>query len=282
MRNFKITKSITNVDDISTKLYLKDINKIPLIDKEEEKELSEKIKSGDKKALDKLVVSNLRFVVSVAKQFRGQGLPFNDLIQEGTYGLIKAGNKFDGTKDIRFISYAVWWIRQAILDALIIKSNTIKITNGHNELLRQLRKQTDLFEKANGRKPSYGELSEITGISEESISKTFSYCVNCVSVDTPFDDEDKNSLIDIISNPNASNADSELIQESFKSEIRNVLNILPPRYKVIIQMFYGIDCDTLTTSQISSKFGITEERVGQLKNKALKILKSHIKLNNIL
>lgn len=282
MRNFKITKSITNVDDISTKLYLKDINKIPLIDKEEEKELSEKIKSGDKKALDTLIISNLRFVVSVAKQFRGQGLPFNDLIQEGTYGLIKAGNKFDGTKDIRFISYAVWWIRQAILDALIIKSNTIKITNGHNELLRQLRKQTDLFEKANGRKPSYGELSEITGISEESISKTFSYCVNCVSVDTPFDDEDKNSLIDIISNPNANNADSELIQESFKSEIRNVLNILPPRYKVIIQMFYGIDCDALATSQISSKFGITEERVGQLKNKALKILKSHIKLNNIL
>ncbi len=282
MRNFKITKSITNIDDISTKLYLKDINKIPLIDRDEEKILSKKIKLGDKKALDKLVTSNLRFVVSVAKQFRGQGLSFNDLIQEGTYGLIKAGKKFDGSKDIRFISYAVWWIRQAILDALILKSNTIRITNGHNELLRQLKKQTETFEKINGRKPSYGELSELTGLSEESISKTYSYCVNCVSVDTTFDDEEKNSLVDIISNPNATNADNNLIQDSFKSSIRRVLSKLAPRYKVILQMFFGIDCDPLTLSQIAPKFGITEERVGQLKSKALKELRERIDLKTIL
>lgn len=287
MKSFKIIQSITNKDDVSIKNYLKDISKIPLLTKEKELELGKIIQQGlsenatreekikADKARNKLVVSNLRFVVSVAKQYRNQGLPFVDLINEGNLGMIQAAEKFDWTKGYKFISYAVWWIKQSIIQAIALKSRTIKVPMNQTISLAKLNSENEKFEKLNDRKPSFDELSLLTGVSVDKIIKIYSYNTNCVSVDTSFTtDEDSGCLLDVVKNPNSESSDNNLINDSLKYEIKLLLNKLTPKQRVVLQMIFGIDCDPMQLDQISIKFGVTSERIRQIKESALKEIHS--------
>lgn len=287
MKSFKIIQSITNKDDISIKNYLKDISKIPLLTKEKELELGKIIQQGlsenatreekikADKARNKLVGSNLRFVVSVAKQYRNQGLPFVDLINEGNLGMIQAAEKFDWTKGYKFISYAVWWIKQSIIQAIALKSRTIKVPMNQTISLAKLNSESEKFEKLNDRKPSFDELSLLTGVSVDKIIKIYSYNTNCVSVDTSFTtDEDSGCLLDVVKNPNSESSDNNLINDSLKYEIKLLLNKLTPKQRVVLQMIFGIDCDPMQLDQISVKFGVTSERIRQIKESALKEIHS--------
>lgn len=287
MKSFKIIQSITNKDDVSIKNYLKDISKIPLLTKEKELELGKIIQQGlsenatqeekikADKARNKLVGSNLRFVVSVAKQYRNQGLPFVDLINEGNLGMIQAAEKFDYTKGYKFISYAVWWIRQSIIQAIALKSRTIKVPMNQTISLAKLNSESEKFEQLNDRKPSFDELSLLTGVSVDKIIKIYSYNTNCVSVDTSFTtDEDSGCLLDVVKNPNSESSDNNLINDSLKYEIKLLLNKLTPKQRVVLQMIFGIDCDPMQLDQISVKFGVTSERIRQIKESALKEIHS--------
>lgn len=287
MKSFKIIQSITNKDDISIKNYLKDISKIPLLTKEKELELGKIIQQGlsenatkeekikADKARNKLVGSNLRFVVSVAKQYRNQGLPFVDLINEGNLGMIQAAEKFDWTKGYKFISYAVWWIKQSIIQAIALKSRTIKVPMNQTISLAKLNSESEKFEQLNDRKPSFDELSLLTGVSVDKIIKIYSYNTNCVSVDTSFTtDEDSGCLLDVVKNPNSESSDNNLINDSLKYEIKLLLNKLTPKQRVVLQMIFGIDCDPMQLDQISVKFGVTSERIRQIKESALKEIHS--------
>lgn len=287
MKSFKIIQSITNKDNISIKNYLKDISKIPLLTKEKELELGKIIQQGlsenatreekikADKARNKLVGSNLRFVVSVAKQYRNQGLPFVDLINEGNLGMIQAAEKFDWTKGYKFISYAVWWIKQSIIQAIALKSRTIKVPMNQTISLAKLNSESEKFEKLNDRKPSFDELSLLTGVSVDKIIKIYSYNTNCVSVDTSFTtDEDSGCLLDVVKNPNSESSDNNLINDSLKYEIKLLLNKLTPKQRVVLQMIFGIDCDPMQLDQISIKFGVTSERIRQIKESALKEIHS--------
>ena len=287
MKSFKIIQSITNKDNISIKNYLKDISKIPLLTKEKELELGKIIQQGlsenatreekikADKARNKLVGSNLRFVVSVAKQYRNQGLPFVDLINEGNLGMIQADEKFDWTKGYKFISYAVWWIKQSIIQAIALKSRTIKVPMNQTISLAKLNSESEKFEKLNDRKPSFDELSLLTGVSVDKIIKIYSYNTNCVSVDTSFTtDEDSGCLLDVVKNPNSESSDNNLINDSLKYEIKLLLNKLTPKQRVVLQMIFGIDCDPMQLDQIYIKFGVTSERIRQIKESALKEIHS--------
>lgn len=287
MKSFKIIQSITNKDDVSIKNYLKDISKIPLLTKEKELELGKIIQQGlsenatkeekikADKARNKLVGSNLRFVVSVAKQYRNQGLPFVDLINEGNLGMIQAAEKFDWTKGYKFISYAVWWIKQSIIQAIALKSRTIKVPMNQTISLAKLNSESEKFEQLNDRKPSFDELSLLTGVSVDKIIKIYSYNTNCVSVDTSFTtDEDSGCLLDVVKNPNSESSDNNLINDSLKYEIKLLLNKLTPKQRVVLQMIFGIDCDPMQLDQISVKFGVTSERIRQIKESALKEIHS--------
>lgn len=291
MKPFKITQSITNKDDISIKNYFRDISKIPLLTKEEELELgyiiqnnlkklnnSENLSLQEKrlteieinKAVNKLVSANLKFVISVAKQYCNQGLPFIDLVNEGNLGMIQAAKKFDPNKGYKFISYAVWWIRQFIMQAIALKSRTIKTPVNQSASLSKLNNAVNKFEQLNGIKPSYEELSKLTGISVEKINKIYSYNSSCISVDTPFTtEEDSGCLLDVVRNPNCEDSDKNLMDSSLKQDINRVLDKLSPREKVILQMFFGIDCDAMQLDQIAPKFGVTSERIRQIKDKAI-------------
>lgn len=287
MKSFKIIQSITNKDDISIKNYLKDISKIPLLTKEKELELGKIIQQGlsenatkeekikANKARNKLVGSNLRFVVSVAKQYKNQGLSFVDLINEGNLGMIQAAEKFDWTKGYKFISYAVWWIRQSIIQAIALKSRTIKVPMNQTISLAKLNSESEKFEQLNDRKPSFDELSLLTGVSVDKIIRIYSYNTNCVSVDTRFTtDEDSGCLLDVVKNPNSESSDNNLINDSLKYEIKLLLNKLTPKQRVVLQMIFGIDCDPMQLDQISVKFGVTSERIRQIKESALKEIHS--------
>lgn len=287
MKSFKIIQSITNKDDVSIKNYLKDISKIPLLTKEKELELGKIIQQGlsenatkeekikADKARNKLVGSNLRFVVSVAKQYRNQGLPFVDLINEGNLGMIQAAEKFDWTKGYKFISYAVWWIKQSIIQAIALKSRTIKVPMNQTISLAKLNSESEKFEQLNDRKPSFDELSLLTGVSVDKIIRIYSYNTNCVSVDTSFTtNEDSGCLLDVVKNPNSESSDNNLINDSLKYEIKLLLNKLTPKQRVVLQMIFGIDCDPMQLDQISVKFGVTSERIRQIKESALKEIHS--------
>lgn len=277
MKSFKISKSITNRDDISLNLYLKEISKQPLISQADEIELAKRISNGDKRALDKLVNSNLRFVVSVAKQYQNRGLPLIDLISEGNIGLVKAAEKFDYTKGFRFISYAVWWIRQSILQALSDKSRTIRIPVNQISLLNKINKTISDFETINDREPSIEEISNIINIPSKKISMLLGSSTRCVSVDTPFNTEDAGTLLDVIPNANAPRADSEVIKESETYSINNALNRLSPREHDVIILLYGIGLKEMPMDEIGKKFGICSERVRQIREKVLKDLRSKYK-----
>ena len=274
MRQLKITKSITNRESASLDKYLQEIGREPLIPVDEEVELARRIRHGDRAALEKLVKANLRFVVSVAKQYQNQGLSLPDLIDEGNLGLIKAAEKFDDTRGFKFISYAVWWIRQSILQALAEQSRIVRLPLNQVGSLNKINKAYQRFEQEFERKPSAEELAELLDIPVDKIADTLKMSGRQVSVDAPFVEGEDNSLIDVMVNEDSPNADHSLINESLSREIDRALATLTPREADIIRKFFGIGVQEKTLEEIGIEFHLTRERVRQIKEKAIRRLKS--------
>lgn len=273
MRQLKITKSITNRESASLDKYLQEIGREDLITVEEEVELAQRIKKGDQEALEKLTRANLRFVVSVAKQYQNQGLSLPDLINEGNLGLIKAAEKFDETRGFKFISYAVWWIRQSILQALAEQSRIVRLPLNQVGSLNKINKALAKFEQENERVPSPEELANILELPKEKISDTLRVSGRHVSVDAPFVDGEDNSLLDVLVNNDSPNADRGLINESLTREIERALTTLTERERDIVRYFFGIGTQEMTLEEIGEKFGLTRERVRQIKEKAIRRLR---------
>ena len=274
MRQLKITKSITNRESASLDKYLQEIGREPLIPVDEEVELARRIRHGDRAALEKLVKANLRFVVSVAKQYQNQGLSLPDLIDEGNLGLIKAAEKFDETRGFKFISYAVWWIRQSILQALAEQSRIVRLPLNQVGSLNKINTAYQRFEHEFERKPSAEELAELLDIPVDKIADTLKMSGRQVSVDAPFVEGEDNSLIDVMVNEDSPNADHSLINESLSREIDRALATLTPREADIIRKFFGIGVQEKTLEEIGIEFHLTRERVRQIKEKAIRRLKS--------
>ena len=273
MRQLKINKSITNRDGIGLDKYLQEIGREELITVGEEVELAQRIKKGDQKALDKLVRANLRFVVSVAKQYQNQGLPLPDLINEGNLGLIRAAQKFDETRGFKFISYAVWWIRQSILQALAEQSRIVRLPLNQVGSLNKITKEVTKFEQENERKPSPEELADRLDIPVDKIADSLKVSGRSISVDAPFVEGEDNSLLDVLANDDSPMADRSLNQESLSKEIDRALRQLYDREREILKMFFGIGCQEMTLEEIGAKFDLTRERVRQIKEKAIRRLK---------
>ncbi|MCW0483737.1 MULTISPECIES: sigma-70 family RNA polymerase sigma factor [Gaoshiqia] len=273
MRQLKITKSITNRESASLDKYLQEIGKEELITVEEEVELAQRIKKGDQAALEKLTRANLRFVVSVAKQYQNQGLSLPDLINEGNLGLIKAAEKFDETRGFKFISYAVWWIRQSILQALAEQSRIVRLPLNQVGSLNKINKAYSKFEQENERKPSPEELAESLELPAEKVADTLRVSGRHISVDAPFVEGEDNSLLDVLVNNDSPNADRSLMMESLAREIERALATLTERESDIIRMFFGIGCQEMTLEEIGERFGLTRERVRQIKEKAIRRLR---------
>ncbi|MBR3527747.1 MAG: sigma-70 family RNA polymerase sigma factor [Bacteroidales bacterium] len=273
MRQLKITKSITNRESASLDKYLQEIGREELITVEEEVELAQRIKKGDQEALEKLTRANLRFVVSVAKQYQNQGLSLPDLINEGNLGLIKAAEKFDETRGFKFISYAVWWIRQSILQALAEQSRIVRLPLNQVGSLNKINKALSKFEQENERMPSSDELAEILGIPRDKINDTLRVSGRHVSVDAPFVDGEDNSLLDVLVNNDSPNADKGLVNESLNKEIERALSTLTERERDVVRYFFGIGCQEMTLEEIGEHFGLTRERVRQIKEKAIRRLR---------
>jgi len=273
MRQLKITKSITNRESASLDKYLQEIGKEELITVEEEVELAQRIKKGDRLALEKLTRANLRFVVSVAKQYQNQGLSLPDLINEGNLGLIKAAEKFDETRGFKFISYAVWWIRQSILQALAEQSRIVRLPLNQVGSLNKINKAFARFEQEYERTPSPEELADVLELPKEKIADTLRVSGRHVSVDAPFVEGEDNSLLDVLVNSDSPIADRELIKESLCTEIDRALSTLTERERDIIKYFFGIGHQEMTLEEIGDRFGLTRERVRQIKEKAIRRLR---------
>jgi RNA polymerase primary sigma factor len=277
MRQLKITKSITNRESASLDKYLQEIGKEDMISTEEEVELAQRIRKGDKKALERLTKANLRFVVSVAKQYQNQGLSLPDLINEGNLGLIKAAEKFDETRGFKFISYAVWWIRQSILQAIADQSRIVRLPLNQVGSVNKINRALSKFEQENERRPNIEELSETTELPIEKIGEAMSVNTRHVSVDAPFAEGDDNSLLDVMINDDSPMADQMLVIESLRSEINNALKMLNERERNVVEAFFGINQPEMTLEEIGTKFGLTRERVRQIKEKAIRRLRNSTK-----
>jgi len=277
MRQLKITKSITNRESQSLEKYLQEIGKVELITPEEEVKLAIKIKQGDQKALDKLTKANLRFVVSVAKQYQNQGLTLPDLINEGNLGLIKAAQRFDETRGFKFISYAVWWIRQSILQALAEQSRIVRLPLNKVGLTNRIQKAYSLLEQQFEREPSPEELAEVLELDIDEVSSTLGIGGRHVSVDTPLSEGEDNTLLDVMENPNADRAEVNIEHnESLKMDIDRSLKTLTERQKEVICFFFGIGVDhPMSLEDIGDRFSLTRERVRQIKDKAITKLRSN-------
>jgi len=277
MRQLKITKSITNRESQSLEKYLQEIGKVELISPDEEVQLAGRIKQGDQAALDKLTKANLRFVVSVAKQYQNQGLSLPDLINEGNLGLIKAAQRFDETRGFKFISYAVWWIRQSILQDLAEQSRIVRLPLNKVGLTNRIQKAYSQLEQEYEREPSPEELAEVLELEIEEISATLGIGGRHVSMDTPLAEGEENTLIDVLENPNAESADGNIEhKESLKQEIDRSLKTLTERQKEVICFFFGIGVDhPMSLEDIGARFNLTRERVRQIKDKAITKLKTN-------
>jgi RNA polymerase primary sigma factor len=273
MRQLKITKSITNRESASLDKYLQEIGREELISVEEEVELAQRIKKGDQIALEKLTRANLRFVVSVAKQYQNQGLSLPDLINEGNLGLIKAAEKFDETRGFKFISYAVWWIRQSILQALAEQSRIVRLPLNQVGSLNKINKAYSKFEQEHERKPSPEELADQLELPADKVADTLRVSGRHISVDAPFVEGEDNSLLDVLVNGDSPNADKALINESLAREIERALATLTERESDIIKLFFGIQQQEMTLEEIGERFGLTRERVRQIKEKAIRRLR---------
>src|SRR4051794_18280878 len=277
MRQLKITKSITNRESQSLEKYLQEIGKVELITPEEEVRLAGLIKQGDQRALDKLTKANLRFVVSVAKQYQNQGLSLPDLINEGNLGLIKAAQRFDETRGFKFISYAVWWIRQSILQSLAEQARIVRLPLNKVGLTNRIQKAYSLLEQEYEREPSAEELAEVLDLDIEEVSSTLGIGARHVSMDTPLSEGEENTLIDVLANPNAEMANQNIEhKESLKQEIDRSLRTLTERQKEVICFFFGIGVDhPMSLEDIGERFNLTRERVRQIKDKAITKLRSN-------
>jgi RNA polymerase primary sigma factor len=277
MRQLKITKSITNRESQSLEKYLQEIGKVELITPEEEVKLAIRIKQGDQKALDKLTKANLRFVVSVAKQYQNQGLTLPDLINEGNLGLIKAAQRFDETRGFKFISYAVWWIRQSILQALAEQSRIVRLPLNKVGLTNRIAKAYSLLEQQFEREPSAEELAELLELDIEEVTSTLGIGGRHISVDTPLSEGEDNTLIDVMENTNADRAETNIEHnESLKLDIDRSLKSLTERQKEVICFFFGIGVDhPMSLEDIGDRFSLTRERVRQINDKAITKLRSN-------
>lgn len=276
MRQLKITKSITNRESQSLEKYLQEIGKVDLLTPEEEVDLAKRIKQGDQVALEKLTKANLRFVVSVAKQYQNQGLSLSDLINEGNLGLIKAAQRFDETRGFKFISYAVWWIRQSILQALAEQSRIVRLPLNKVGSLNKINKAFSKLEQEYEREPSSDELADILEIPSNEVETTLGVAARHISMDAPFVEGEDNSLLDILENTNTPKTDAQLeYLESLREEIERSLCSLTERQKEVIKLYFGIGFEhPMSLEDIGEKFGLTRERVRQIKDKAINKLRT--------
>ena len=279
MRQLKITKSITNRESQSLEKYLQEIGKVELITPEEEVRLAGLIKQGDQRALDRLTKANLRFVVSVAKQYQNQGLSLPDLINEGNLGLIKAAQRFDETKGFKFISYAVWWIRQSILQAIAEQARIVRLPLNKVGLTNRIHKAFSQLEQEFEREPSAEELAELLNMELDEVQSSLGINSRHISMDTPLSEGEESTLYDVLENPNAEKTDGELAHnQSLKTEIDRSLQTLTERQKDVLCFFFGIGVDhPLSLEDIGERFNLTRERVRQIKDKAILKLRSHQK-----
>jgi RNA polymerase primary sigma factor len=276
MRQLKITQSITNRDSQTLEKYFNEVSKVELLTPDEEVELTQRIRQGDDKALEKLVKANLRFVVSVAKQYQHSNIPLNDLINEGNVGLIKAAKKFDETKGFKFISYAVWWIRQSIMQALAENSRLVRLPINKVGALSKINQASAILGQQFEREPTHEELAEYLGVTEDEIKTTTSASSKQTSLDAPFVEGESNSLLDVIQNDDAKPVDEELeVRDSLRRDIERLLSTLTEREKAVIKQSFGIDGEaTLSLEDIGENMGLTRERVRQIKHKAINKLRS--------
>ncbi|EKY03308.1 RNA polymerase sigma factor RpoD family protein [Hoylesella saccharolytica F0055] len=277
MRQLKITKSITNRESDSLDKYLQEIGHEELITVEEEVELAQRIRKGDRKALERLTKANLRFVVSVAKQYQNQGLSLPDLINEGNMGLIKAAEKFDETRGFKFISYAVWWIRQSILQAIAEQSRIVRLPLNQVGSVNKINRILNKFEQENERRPSIDEIAEKTDLPEDKIEDAMKVPGKHISVDAPIVDGEENSLLDLLASTDTPTTDNELVLESLREEIAEALQALNERERNVIEAFFGINQQEMTLEEIGDKYGLTRERVRQIKEKAIRRLRHNTK-----
>jgi len=276
MRQLKITKSITNRESQSLEKYLQEIGKVELISPEEEVNLAEKIKQGDESALERLTKANLRFVVSVAKQYQNQGLTLADLINEGNVGLIKAARRFDETRGFKFISYAVWWIRQSILQALAEQSRIVRLPLNKVGLTNRISKAYSQLEQEFEREPTAEEIAILLNVETDEVAATLGASARHISMDQPFSEGEEGSLIDVLENPNSESTDMHLVfHDSLSQEINRSLSTLTERQKEVIRYFFGIGVDhALSLEDIGERYNLTRERVRQIKDKAITKLRA--------
>jgi len=278
----KLFKHITNREAASLDKYLSEIAKEPLLTPEEEIQLAIKIRNGDNAALERLIKSNLRFVVSVAKQYQNQGLSLGDLINEGNVGLMKAARRFDETRGFKFISYAVWWIRQSILQALAEQSRIVRLPLNRVGTLNKIGKEYGRLEQEFEREPSPEELANALEMDVDELSDVMRMNGKPMSMDAPFNQNDENSLHDVLVNEELPSPDEELMTESLKEEIKNTLKVLNEREKEVLKLYFGIDSDQpLTLEEIGEKFNLTRERVRQIKEKAIRKLRHNSRSKNL-
>ena len=275
MKSFKITQSITDRQDASLGLYFKDVSKLSLLSPEEEIELTKHVKEGDEKATKKLIESNLRFVISVAKQYQGKGLPLIDLIQEGNCGLIQSARLFNPDKGFRFISYAVWWIRQSIMKAISEQCRTVRVPMSQVVYINKINKATERFEQLNGRKPSLEELEEETKIEASKINSTMASAGRAVSLESPLKDEEVSCLLDIIPDEGATPADSDATRNDLSNGIETILAKLSYRDSDILRMSFGIGMQPMPNDEIANRFGIGTERVRQIQHSAINFIRKN-------
>ena len=277
MRQLKISNSFTNRESASLDKYLQEIGHEELLSVDEEVELAQKIKKGDRRALERLTRANLRFVVSVAKQYQNQGLSLPDLINEGNVGLIKAAEKFDETRGFKFISYAVWWIRQSILQAIAEQSRIVRLPLNQVGSVNKINRELNKFEQEHERRPSVDEIADRIDLPEDKIEEAMKVNNRHVSMDAPFVDGEDNSLLDVLADNDMPMADKALVQESLRKEIDRAIELLNDREQKVVRAFFGIGSPEMTLEEIGEKYNLTRERVRQIKEKAIRRLRHNTK-----
>ena len=273
MKSFKITQSITDRKDASLGIYFKDVSKLSMITPEKEVELTKRIKLGDKAAANELVTANLRFVISVAKQYQNKGLDLVDLIQEGNIGMLEAAYKFDETRGYRFISYAVWWIRQSIMRAISEQCRTVRVPMSQIVNMSKINKMSEKFEQKNGRAPSMEEIEEETNLNRKKINMSLASTYRSVSLESPLRDEDVSCLLDVLPNDNSESTDTTALKSDLIIEIERILSKLSYREQDVLRMSFGIGVQAMSNDEIANRFGIGGERLRQIQHSAI----SHIR-----
>lgn len=277
MKSFKITQSITDRKDASLGIYFKDVSKLSMITPEKEVELTKRIKLGDKAAANELVTANLRFVISVAKQYQNKGLDLVDLIQEGNIGMLEAAYKFDETRGYRFISYAVWWIRQSIMRAISEQCRTVRVPMSQIVNMSKINKMSEKFEQKNGRVPSMEEIEEETNLNRKKINMSLASTYRSVSLESPLRDEDVSCLLDVLPNDNSESTDTTALKSDLIIEIEHILSKLSYREQDVLRMSFGIGVQAMSNDEIANRFGIGGERVRQIQHSAINHIRNKYK-----